>query len=191
MNGLTQLMTQSNEPVGTKKCSQCKETKPLVNFYRARRSECGHKSECIICHLLYLRKYRSTERGFLRKSYENIQTRAKRSGNSPRHQCFFTFEEYYNEFKKHKEKLGMRSAWGPHHLLMTRIYQGRKNNTSGLRKGQSPTGSNISSDRLDSSKPYTIQNLIFIRVDENERKKHTTYEDCVAQIKLHEERFGK
>ena len=81
----------------------------------------------------------------------------------------------------------MRSAWGPHHLPMTMIYQGR----SGSPKGQKTLGSNLSPDRLDSFKPYTIQNLIFIRNDENTRKKDTTYEDCVAQIKLHEERFGK
>ena len=78
----------------------------------------------------------------------------------------------------------MRSAWGPHHLPMTMTYLGR-----GRKKGNKRIGSNLSPDRLDSSKPYTIQNLIFIRGDENSRKKNTTYEDCVAQIKLHEERF--
>ena len=101
------------------------------------------------------------------------------------YRCYFTFEEFCEAFEKHKEKLGMRSAWGPRHLPMTRIYLGTKENNN------KRTGSNLSPDRLDSSKPYTIQNLIFIRNDENSRKKNTTYEDCVAQIKLHEERFGK
>ena len=61
----------------------------------------------------------------------------------------------------------MRSAWGPHHLPITMIYRGR----SGGQKGEKNCGSNLSPDRLDSSKPYTIQNLIFIRNDENSRKK--------------------
>ena len=51
--------------------------------------------------------------------------------------------------------------------------------------------SNLSADRLDSDQDYTLQNLIFIRNDENSRKKNTTYEDCKIQIRLHEERFIK
>jgi len=101
------------------------------------------------------------------------------------HRCLFTFEEFVEAFKKHLKKHGMRSAWGPHHLPITMIYRGR----SGGQKGEKNCGSNLSPDRLDSSRPYTIQNLIFIRNDENVRKKDTTYDDCQAQIKLHEERF--
>jgi len=172
-----------------KKCTKCKETKPLVDFYKHKRGKYGHRSECIICLSLYVNKRRNTEVGFLKKRYEDIQTRAKIIQGDTKHQCYFTFKEYYNEFKKHKEKYGMRSAWGPRHLPMTMIYQGRKSNNGGRQKGQKTIKSNVSSDRLDSSKPYTIQNLIFIRNDENSRKKDTTYEDCIAQIKLHEERF--
>ena len=125
----------------------------------------------------------NTEIGFLQLKYTAIRERG-RQNTDKKHQCFFTFEEFCGAFEKHKEKLGMRSAWGPPHLPMTRIYLGRE----GL-KGKERTGSNLSPDRLDSSKPYTIQNLIFIRNDENVRKKDTTYEDCLTQIKLHEERF--
>ena len=49
----------------------------------------------------------------------------------------------------------------------------------------------MSPDRLDSSKPYTLQNLIFIRSNENKRKNSSSYEDCIAQMRLHEERFIK
>ncbi len=48
---------------------------------------------------------------------------------------------------------------------------------------------NISADRLDPLKPYTVQNIIFIRGDENARKRDATYNDCLAQVRLHEERF--
>ena len=47
----------------------------------------------------------------------------------------------------------------------------------------------LSVDRLDSTKDYTLQNIIFIRGDENARKKDTSYEDCKIQMRLHEERF--
>jgi len=61
----------------------------------------------------------------------------------------------------------------------------------GCRKGSKRTGSNLSVDRLDSGRDYILQNIIFIRNDENSRKKNTTYADCLIQIRLHEERFGK
>ena len=51
--------------------------------------------------------------------------------------------------------------------------------------------SNLSADRLDSNRDYTLQNIIFIRNDENGRKNNSSYEDCKIQIRLHEERFIK
>ena len=59
----------------------------------------------------------------------------------------------------------------------------------GCLKGSKRTGSNLSVDRLDSGREYTLQNIIFIRNDENARKKNTTYKDCKIQMRLHEERF--
>ena len=90
----------------------------------------------------------------------------------------------------------MKSAWGSgpdhleQHLPMTRIVEGNgQKGQKGSAKGTKMIASNLSVDRLDSNRDYTIQNLIFIRYDENVRKKNTSYEDCKIQIKLHEERF--
>ena len=86
----------------------------------------------------------------------------------------------------------MKSAWGPPHLEITTIHQLIEGLGQGCKKRgltQIHSKSNLSADRLDSSKPYTIQNLIFIRADENNRKKDTSYEDCKIQMRLHEERF--
>ena len=92
-------------------------------------------------------------------------------------------------WEKHKSIYGMKSAWGPgvhnleQHKPITMICSG---------KGEAKRiESNLSIDRLDSSKDYMVQNIIFIRVDENSRKKDTSYKDCKIHIKLHEERFGK
>jgi len=168
-----------------KKCPKCGEVKSLTDFYKDKTRKEGRHPQCIDCILSTIDKKGKTEEGFLRIRYNNIIQTYKKRG----HQCYFTFEEFWEAFKKHLKKHGMRSAWGPHHLPMTMIYQGRRNGTRGRRKGQTSIKSNMSADRLDSSKPYTIQNLIFIRNDENSRKKDTTYEDCLTQIKLHEERF--
>ena len=172
-----------------KKCSRCGEVKSLTDFYKDKTSKDGHHVHCINCILLSINKRGKTEEGFLRRRYNNI-LQAHKNGSIKRdkksaHQCYFTFEEFLAAWEKHKSIYGMRSAWGPHHLPITMIYRGR----SGGQKGEKNCGSNLSPDRLDSSKPYTIQNLIFIRADENSRKKNTTYEDCKIQIRLHEERF--
>ena len=169
-----------------KKCITCGEVKPLTDFYNYKDGYL--RNECKICKntrgLQNVKKLWNTEIGFLGWKYSAIKHREKKHKDMS-HQCFFTFKEFYRAFEEHKEKLGMRSAWGPHHLPITMIYQGRSKG----QKGQRNLRSNLSPDRLDSCKPYTIQNLIFIRNDENIRKKDTTYEDCLTQIKLHEERF--
>ena len=189
-----------------KKCSKCGEVKSIDDFHKSNIYKDSHKYECAICSNEYRRKHRannkekyreyerknrSKERGFLKKQFSNILRRA-RVKKDEKHQCYFTYEEFNNAFQKHKERHGMKSAWGPPHLEITTIHQliagaGHGCKNRGLK--QIRTKSNLSADRLDSSKPYTIQNLIFIRADENTRKKDTTYEDCKIQMRLHEERF--
>ena len=169
-----------------RKCITCGEVKPLTGFHRYKDGY--SRNECIICKkarsLRNGRKLWNTEIGFLSAKYSSIKNREKKH-NDMSHRCCFTLKEFLAAWEKHKSIYGMRSAWGPHHLPITMMYQGRSRGP----KGQRNCGSNVSPDRLDSSKPYTIQNLIFIRNDENLRKKDTTYDDCQAQIKLHEERF--
>ena len=110
--------------------------------------------------------------------------------------CHFTFDEFLAAFDKHKSIYGMRSAWGPgpdrleEHLPITMIQEGKgKLGKKGALKGSRRILSNLSVDRLDTNRDYTLQNIIFIRLDENARKNTTRYEDCKIQIKLHEERF--
>ena len=161
-----------------RKCPMCGEVKFIKDFSKHKNKKDGLQLYCKACCSKMEVEYKSTELGYLKDRYRNIST-----NRGPK--CCFTFDEFFATWKKHKSIYGMRSAWGPHHLPITMIYQGRGEGP----KGQRNCGSNLSPDRLDSSKPYTIQNLIFIRNDENVRKKDTTYEDCLTHIKLHEERF--
>jgi hypothetical protein len=169
-----------------KKCIKCGELKPFTDFYKSKDTVNGKQGECITCWAKRgsqnHKKTWNTEIGFLQMRYAGIKKREKEGGM--RYRCYFTLEEFCEAFEKHLKKHGMHSAWGPHHLPMKMVYQGRKGN-----KGHKVIPSNMSPDRLDSSKPYTLQNLIFIRSDENQRKNASSYEDCFAQIKLHEERF--
>jgi len=191
-----------------KKCNGCGEVKLYKFFYKDKSKKDGYGSQCKECKDQQINKVFNSEIGFLKGRYHNIiishrNPQAIAKGGGHQHRCYFNFKEFCKAFEKHTKKHGMigtqyRSAWGPHHLPMTMIHQGKNkpitgdgNRKSGRKKGQKSIESNLSCDRLDSSKPYTIQNLIFIRTDENKRKKDTSYEDCLAQIKLYEERFIK
>ena len=185
--------------INEKKCLKCKILKSLTDFHINRRRKDGHHDWCKKCRSYVSKMYharpevkerdkqwkkkrRSTEEGFLRWKYSDVLERAKKD---PKYKCCFTFDEFVAAWEKHKSIYGKRSYWGSPYLEITMIYDPRVN--KGGKKSRHH--GNLSPDRLDSSRPYTIQNLIFIRVDENSRKKDTAYKDCLIQIKLHEERF--
>ena len=181
-----------------KKCPKCGEIKYLKDYYKDERRKSGYHVRCKECERKWLIEYRNTEIGYLKHRYNNMRRNFKTQKHGRKNKRYFTFNEFLAAFKKHKSIYGMRSAWGPgvdhleQHLPITMIHKGEGQvGKMGCLKGSKRTGSNLSVDRLDSSKPYTIQNLIFIRNDENSRKKNTTYEDCKIQIRLHEERFIK
>ena len=180
--------------INKKKCPTCGEVKSLTDyFYKCRVRKNGYHCQCKNCMNEALAKYRSTEKGYLKNKYDNMNRNFETQKRGRQNKRFFTFNEFLTAFEKHKSIYGMRSAWGPgvdhleQHLIMTTIVPG--NGPTG-RKGKR-TGSNLSIDRLDSNRDYTLQNIIFICGDENVRKKDTSYEDCKIQIRLHEERFLK
>jgi hypothetical protein len=173
----------------SKQCVRCKKVKPINHFGKLKTTKDGIGYYCKECQKEKRQTYRNTERGYISGMYNEI-VRVDR----PKKKCHFTFEEFYDFFKRHKYTYGMKSAWGPgpdqleKHLPITMIAKGDSNWSIG--KGKR-TASNLSVDRLDSSKDYTLQNVIFIRNDENRRKNSSSYEDCKIHIKLYEDRFIK
>ena len=172
-----------------KKCTRCGKVKSLPNFSKDKRAKSGYAAGCKECGCKRTTRYRNTENGYLKSIYYEF---GRRKGKK----CCFTFDEFYAAFKKHKSIYGMRSAWGPginsleKHLPVTMIKRGKGQiGKSGCIKGAKLTGSNLSTDCLNPKEDYTLQNIIFIRTDENARKKNTSYNDCLIQIRLHEERF--
>ena len=173
-----------------KKCTNCGELTSLDDFGKDKSIKSGIHSCCKKCRNKRNVKYYNTESGYLRKLYNDMCRNDK--WRATKTKCYISFEELYAAFKKHKSIYGMKSAWGPgidhldQHLPITMIFKG----DSAWKRGEGKrTASNLSVDRLDSSIDYTLQNIIFIRGDENARKKDTSYEDCKIQIRLHEERF--
>ena len=180
-----------------KKCPRCGEVKPLTLFAKDKSYKDGHHCYCKKCKNEGNTKRRNTERGYLKVRYDCMRGREFRKARWGRKsKCYFTFDELLTAFEKHKSIYGMKSAWGPgpdhleEHLPITMIQDGKGQlGKVGAIKGSKMRVNNLSVDRLDPNLDYTLQNLIFIRNDENSRKKNTTYEDCKIQIKLHEERF--
>ena len=175
----------------SKKCNRCGKVKSLKDYYVDKRQNSLH-GKCKDCENECTTKRRNTERGFLKHRYDNMR-RDEKTHKGRYNRRLFTFNEFLNAFEKHKIIYGMRSAWGPgpkhldQHLPITMINQGKRTKD----KKTSRERSNLSADRLDSNRDYTLQNIIFIRNDENVRKKDTSYNDCKIQIRLYEERFTK
>ena len=180
-----------------KKCTKCGEVKPLTLFNKDKSYKGGHHTWCKKCKNGRNTKRLNTEKGYLKMRYGSIRGKELSKDRWGRKsKCFFTFDEFLAAFDKHKSIYGMRSAWGPgpdrleEHLPITMIQEGKGQlGKRGPIKGSKQTVSNLSVDRLDTNLDYTLQNIIFIRLDENARKNTTRYEDCKIQIKLHEQRF--
>ena len=179
------------------KCTSCGEVKPLTLFTKNKNKKNGHQSWCKKCSNNGKHKYRNTEKGYLKMRYGSIRGKELSKDRWGRKsKCFFTFDEFLTAFEKHKSIYGMRSAWGPgpdrpeEHLPMTMIQEGKGQvGKSGALKGSKRTLSNLSVDRLDPNLDYTLQNIIFIRNDENRRKNNSSYSDCKIQMGLHKQRF--
>jgi len=171
-----------------KKCPKCGEVKSLTSFSKDKYTKSGYHGHCKNCVNEVITQYRNTEIGFLKMRYDSMNGQH----DYRKSRRLLTFDEFVAAWEKHKSIYGMRSAWGPgpdhleQHLPITIITRGIKR-ANGQKTPRER--SNLSADRLDSDQDYTLQNLIFIRGDENSRKKNTTYKDCKIQMRLHEERF--
>jgi len=180
-----------------KKCLACGEVKSLMDFPKDRSKKDGIKIYCKKCNNKKRTEHRNTEKGYLKMRYNALSHSEfidRKWGRKSK--CYFTWNEFLGAWEKHKTIYGMRSAWGPginnleQHLPITIKQRGNGQiGKHGNSRGDSITGSNLSIDRLDPDRDYTLQNIIFIRSDENQRKKDTSYNDCKIQIKLHDERF--
>ena len=180
-----------------KKCTRCGEVKPSTLFSKDKSKKDNLTVWCKKCSKNGQREWRNTENGYLRERYYSMSGRELSKNKwSRKSKCFFTFDEFLTAFEKHKSIYGMRSAWGPgpdrleEHLPMTTTQEGKGQlGKKGALKGSKRTASNLSVDRLDTNRDYTLQNIIFIRYDENRRKSDSSYSDCKIQMSLHEQRF--
>ena len=124
--------------------------------------------------------YYNTERGFMVKLWNSIKRSSKKH---KRINEFKNFNKFYNHWLEQKAKYGMRCpATG---VEMT-------NTISTNKPGEHKRiMTNISTDRILSTKGYSPQNLIFTTWTYNSAKCNITPKMAKAFLRIVEERYGK
>lgn len=71
----------------TKRCSTCKQSKPLSEFYKERSKKDGRTADCKICRLKHQKEYSQTEKGkaVLRKGHSRYSKTNKNRANQKRY----------------------------------------------------------------------------------------------------------
>lgn len=158
--------------MGTKICTKCKEEKALDDFCKRTDAKDGKASSCKIC------------RNKLNR-YDRIKSAAhyRQFGIDRRRTIERRFVEWKRGAKKRDipflitiedcKRLPMKCYYTGLELTMDNY----KNNT-------------VSLERLDSSKPYTVDNIVFCCKRINEMKSNMTIEDFVMFCTLVYENKG-
>jgi hypothetical protein len=131
-------------------------------------------------------KYFSSERGYFTELFNSLRqrcgkTKYKRPGRKIHEMDIRDRHHLIELWHKQCQALG-----GPYCIFtgveMTTI----KNRGDGRKNGR--TATNVSMDRLDASKPYTEENIVFCTWEFNERKGAVTVDDCYKILDIYERR---
>ena len=123
-------------------------------------------------------KYMSTLTGYLKELYNSAKRRNKKNANRrKKHHFDLEWIEFTNVFWDQVETLGgIYCAYTGH--LMTH------------KRGTGRLGTNISLDRIDNTKGYTKDNIIFCTIAFNDLKGSVTIDACQKIIDVYKERIG-
>tara|TARA_R100001132_G_C3222789_1_gene60731 strand:- start:108 stop:656 length:549 start_codon:yes stop_codon:yes gene_type:complete len=120
-------------------------------------------------------RYKQSEKGFFNILWQSIKKSGKERGVSNFIESKDRLVELWND---HKKKYGPCCRYTGVNLT-TKQSMGKGYN------GSTPT--NISIDRLDSSLPYTENNIVFCSWEFNQRKSGVLPNDCKLILKVYEE----
>lgn len=188
-------MTKSflEDKMDTKVCNKCYIEQPLDNFYFYSSGK-SHIKTCKNCETSrvhkwnkenYARKryndakYSSEERGYLVNLYVSISKPSTLKSRGI--ECHITKQEFFEQWMLHKEKMG--GLFCEYTGLPITFNRGLKGNGHRTR-----CATNLSIDRLDNTKPYTVENIVFCRSDFNNRKNQVNLDDCLKIIELAKKR---
>ena len=121
------------------------------------------------------KKRRNTERGFMRTLWQSIK-------DGGRDNSFKDFDDFYNHWLEQKKIYGMTCPATGVEMTMKALF-----NEKGKRHR---CGTNLSKDRILSSRGYNHQNLIFTCWDYNKAKNAMTPKMAKTYLKIVKERYG-
>ena len=181
-----------------KKCYICKKEMTLDNFYLSKNgnynfccSPCDRKRKAVYRAenkekiALAENKYINTEKGYVNEVIGGIFQRAKRKSTRKKWVPDMTKQEIYAELILYVQDYGRtceycKEQWTYVRRLGTRG-EGQKSRRSGIE-------TNFSIDRLDTTKTYSRDNLVFCCVGCNNRKNQVRISDIMNILKVWKER---
>jgi|TARA_A100001015_G_scaffold123758_1_gene137139 hypothetical protein len=123
-------------------------------------------------------KYMSTLTGYLKELYSSAKRRNKKNANRrKKHHFDLEWIEFTNVFWNQVETLGG-------------IYCAYTRQTMTHKRGIGRLGTNISLDRIDNTKGYTKDNIIFCTIAFNDLKGSVTIDACQKILDVYKERIG-
>ena len=179
-----------NSSLLNKTCTKCKKTYPRddQHFYTKPTSRIGinnYYAQCITCYCdrtnTYKKKnkyekreasfiYSISENGFFKEMWNGILRSVH--GND-----FTNYEDFFECWTEQKKIYGTKCPF--YGFEMTRI--------KGLNKA---TDTNISKDRILSSKPYSKKNIMFISWKSNREKCNISPKTAKRYLEIVKERYG-
>ena len=162
-----------------KKCSKCKINKNVKEFYLRpeRKKGKGIRSICKSCDSKRKSIYYATEEGFMKKLFASINDRKVSTRRHIGHSVDFTQKEFFEIWKEYKKQYGMFC-----------FYTGIPINF--IKSPEHIRGNQVSVDRIDNSKGYSRNNIIFCSSKANFMKASVTIDMCRKIVALYEERQG-
>nr|QBK85865.1 MAG: uncharacterized protein LCMAC101_04600 [Marseillevirus LCMAC101] len=126
-----------------KYCSKCKETKEISCFFKEKSMSDGCQTYCKICSKVNYAKWCSTFDGFITRIYKDLQNNAEKRNIKVN----IEKDDIIRLYKKQK---GVCALSGE---KMTHVCE------PGTKRKNPKHIYNISVDRINSSKPYTLKNI--------------------------------
>lgn len=171
------MKSSLEDKMKTKICSRCKKEKSINDFYIRESNK--RRAGCKKCKMKVAHKYKSEERGYLIDTYSAMSKPSM--VNKRKIPCNITKQEFFEQWILHKERMG--GIFCEYTGLPMTFNRGAKALGKNL-----ICATNVSVDRLDNNKPYTVENIVFCRGDFNNRKNQVNLDDCVKIIELAKKR---
>lgn len=172
--------------VEQKQCSKCEIVKPIIEFNKRAASKDKHSVWCKSCAYLQMVKYMSDERSHILSVIASIYkpSACKRRGLWPAMTKQQMWEELIIYIQDMKEKFP-----GTNGRLCYYCYRPWTNSVS-IGKEKEKNLNNFSIDRLDNTKTYTKENIIFCCAKCNDDKHSITLEMIDRIQEIRKERYG-